>query len=198
MNTAEKFEHWMEVESSYALEKFKDEDGRHNPAFQYPYVTQGIANGSFSFKSSALTYLRRAEIQAGMAARGPNLGLVQFLGKATHNLVVMDAAVAAYYAGTPTQLARQVSTFGRLAEGLATDADISFNGIVDAETSRREWFEKLQRLQDAGNISGLLADVQPELEYAASQFATAALRNGWPEPGLASGNAEPWHIDQDS
>lgn len=192
MNVPEAFEHWMEVETSYALSKF-------SPADQYPYLVEGVTRGSFSFQSSALGYMRRACTIAEVLEEVPEvsgLRLVQMLGKAAHNLVALDATAKSYNSDMRSQIAAGFDTIHRLAQQVAPDVAYSSN-IIDAATiRRRSLFSVLQTLQDEQNWPAFHGLLGLEMQLAADQFVSAAENYGWPKPGFSSGNVEPWTAPQ--
>jgi hypothetical protein len=187
MKVGERFEHWMQTETSYALSKF-------GPDEQYPYWEAGITRGSFSFRSSALNYMRRAVLAAEGVAVMPELGLkvVQNLGKAAHNLVAMDATATAYHAGRTGQIAAGFDRFYELSSDLFGTAPVGRDDILAAEENRRRIFTELQSAQDSGNIGQFHDILGPELHFAAQQFVSAAELYGWVVPGRTSGEIVSW------
>lgn len=180
----------MATETSYALTKYP-------PSAQYPYWEAGITRGSFSFRSSALSYLHRAitraeVIEAFPQTKGGRLELVLNLGKAAHNLVTMDAVGKAHSAGKVGQVAAGFDMFYELAQGLSTDAPVDWRSLKDATRVRRETFDQLQGLQDAGDHEEFHALLREELEISANQFVSAAELYGWPEPGPVKEEIVAW------
>ena len=189
MNIAERYEHWMGVESSYAFSKY-------GPAEQYPYVEAGVARGSFSYKISILNYLQRAlKFSEALNAYGDDrigLQVVQSLGKSAHNLVALEASARAYYSGSPIQVATGFDTFYALADRLNVTVPYDTDSIIKAQLRRRQLFDGLQIAQDGGDMAAFHELLQPEMQLAANHFASAAETYGWPEPGYPSGNITPW------
>lgn len=188
MSLGEKFEQWMEIESSYALGKFP-------VASQYPYWEAGVTRGHFSFRDSALNYLRRAEAfseEAEVGERG-GLQLVQSMGKAAHNLIALDAAAWTHESRRGLFIAREVGTISSVAAGLEVYDPITPEQIRWTTGDRREIFDELQVFQDQENMEEFLHMLDQEIRFAADQFATVAKTYGWPTPGVSSGEISPWN-----
>jgi hypothetical protein len=190
MNLPEKYEHWMEIESSYALDKF-------SAAQQYPYFEEGVARGDFSFMVSAINYLQRARLFA-RGVRGPDdpvgLQVVQSLGKAANNLVALDATAYSYSHDRKSFVWSEVETFNLLSGVVEVGPAPQTETIASSVWYRKILFEELQRLQDAGDMDMFHTVLDGELLLASNDFVSAAEMYGWVEPGRSSGNISAWNI----
>jgi hypothetical protein len=191
MTIGERYEQWMELETSYSLQKFK-------PSEQYPYWAAGITRGSFSYKSSALTYMVRALSIARLHPQinfAGGLSLALNLGKAAHNLVAMEATARSYSedGGRGILIASELDAFSRLAEGVQANVPYDEGHIMATQVERRDLFAQLQSFQDAGDLPTFHAHLYPELQFAANQFVSAAEHYGWPEPGDTRRGVKPWN-----
>lgn len=189
MNVSEKFTHWMELETSYALSKFPAET-------QYPYWEEGVTRGHFSFMVSALNYVRRARIFADSVENFQDpLGvqLAQSLGKAAHNLVAMSSTANSYTHGKSIQVSSAVDLINTLASDIEVGLPPDAEELANTELNRKKLFLELQELQDSNQIEQFQVTLYPELALASSQFVSAAEHYRWSRPGLSSGN----HLDWD-
>jgi|GEM_PF-2626299 len=185
-SVADKFEHWMQAETSYALQKF-------SPDTQYAYFDQGVARGSFSFKASALNYMARAALFEKNRADIPEIGLkvTQSLGKATHNLIALDAVAGASWLGRGKQLRYLVEVADLIGSNLRVGRAPTFRGIQRTQQIRGDHFDRLQAYQDENNVDEFQHTLQHEIQIATNMFVSAAQAYGWPEPGRTSGDVEP-------
>lgn len=189
MQLTEKYEYWMELETSYALTKF-------SPQQQLPYLKAGITRGNFSFMTSVMNYVQRAAIfTREMKNQQDALGLqvALNLGKTAHNLVALDATIAAYYLDRP-HIASGMTTFSALATHLMPKTPPTIEDIDATKTRRRAQFSTMQMLQDGHHIQTLRHVLQGEAQDAANIFTGAAEIYGWPTPGERTGPARSWDI----
>lgn len=194
MNLTGKFERWMELETSYALTKIK-------PVEQYPYWEQGITRGSYSFRSSALSYVQRARAITRVLEEIPQasgINMVQALGKAAHNLVALEATGRSYYDSKRTQIAASLETVAVLSEHIHPDVAVGLSHLDETYQKRRWLFSHLQYWQDEKDMKTFHRQLLPEMHIAADQFVSAAELYGWPEPGISSGNAGLWKLEEPS
>jgi hypothetical protein len=180
----------MEAETGYASAKF-------TAAQQYAAWEQGVRSGSFSFHSSAMSYMHRA---LGRVYISPNLQgagalrFVQDLGKAAHNLVAMQATALSYTedGGNDRLIPTELDLFEQLAVEVRQDLPVRWADIEIAKAERSKVFTRLQELQNSHDVAGFIEVLHPELVFAGSQFVSAAETHGWPEPGWKSGEVTLW------
>ena len=188
MSIPEKFVGWMELETSYAQSKFTAVE-------QYPYFEQGVARGDFSFRESALSYLRRAQVFRREVSEQDDELWVQVarnLGKAAHNLVALEATARTYHSSRGRLIATELDTFHTLSRTIRICEPPEAGELQAGEDMRKVSFGLMQAAQDQGDMPVFHVALQREMRTATNQFISVAEQYGWPMPGKPDNPSAIW------